>query len=151
MAVCCMVMVAACALPPGPVHAVRAEAPVDLEVTTSRADGVVHVSLQVRARAALPSAMVRFVLLEGVKPVAGALETLLGPLSKGESRRVAITLGLPAAALAAGVDVVYGPARKLHKGMVVTLNGEQPRASTPSILILPSGEKLRVAPAVSLD
>jgi hypothetical protein len=133
-----------------PDHGGKLTAPITPTLTASARTGRVVARFELRADSDLPHAVARFVVLAGVKLVAGGTTFDLGRVAKGETRSVEVTLQVPSTGsyqLAAGADVFMTPTLKLHRGAVTQLGSAPPVKRGSEVKQLPEGNTARVGEA----
>jgi hypothetical protein len=106
----------------------KARAPVELELVACGSPDALTLTLRVRTTNAIPRAVARFVLPDGVVVVSGEVEQELGALSDGETREASIVVRAPAAraVLGGGVDCHMHPGVKLYRATQLELGVEVP-------------------------
>ena len=134
---------------PAPDRGGKPTAPVDVQLSSSRRSGQVDVIFSVRATGDTPNGLVHFVVPPGIRIVKGKPQVELGALHAGDTRRLELTLEVPARGtfrVTAGVDVQMSPGIKLHKSALVAL-GEAVVPREDPVVRLPEGQSVRTGQA----
>lgn len=123
-------------------------APVELTLTVSAKVGDVDATIDLKALKDIPEAVARFVLPAGVSLRTGDLETKLGALKAGDTRRLTLAITVPNSGsfmLAAGVDAVMSAAVRLNKSATVYVGPDAGNRGVPNRrLKLPDGSDLNI-------